>query len=259
MIELVDVSFAYSGHPPLFDHFSLHVGQGESWAIIGPSGCGKSTLLYLLAGLKRPSSGRILIAGETIIRPRPRTGLILQDHGLLPWATVEQNARLGLAIRQLYGPDGRHAPIDDNLEPEEATRQVDYWLHWLGIADLRDKFPSQLSRGQRQRTAIARTLVLAPDLLLMDEPFSALDAPIRIELQTVMAEFHRQSPLTSITVTHDIEEAVFMGRHILVLRQGRNRSAEITRNDLAGQIEERNSPAFYKRCEDLHRLLENRS
>ena len=258
MIELVDLTFAYSGHAPLFESFCLRVGKGEAWAIIGPSGCGKSTLLYLLAGLKHPSKGSVIIAGESILRPRPRTGLILQDHGLLPWATVGQNARLGLAIRQLYGPDGRHAPIDSRMEPHEADRQIDYWLDWLGIEDLRDKYPSQLSRGQRQRTAIARTLVLQPDLLLMDEPFSALDAPIRIELQAVMADFHRQSQLTSITVTHDIEEAVFMGRKVLVLRDGCNRDTEIVENDLAGRSEERSSPAFHKRCEELHRLLEKR-
>lgn len=259
MIELVDLTFAYSGQAPLFEHFCLRVGKGEAWAIIGPSGCGKSTLLYLLAGLKRPTYGRVLIAGESIVRPRPSTGLILQDHGLLPWATVDQNARLGLAIRRLYGPDGRHAPADSKLEPEDANRQINYWLDWLGIKALREKYPSQLSRGQRQRTAIARTLVLKPDLLLMDEPFSALDAPIRIELQTVMAAFHQQSQLTSITVTHDIEEAVFMGRKVLVLRDSCNRNAKIVENDLAGRSDERNSPAFYRRCEDLHGLLERRA
>ena len=258
MIEVVNLTFAYSGHAPLFDRFSFTVGKGEAWAIIGPSGCGKSTLLYLLAGLKRPSEGSVRIAGECITRPRPRTGLILQDHGLLPWATVGQNARLGLAIRQLYGPDGRHAPVDDHVAPQDAEQQVETWLQRLQIADLRDKYPSQLSRGQRQRTAIARTLVLKPDLLLMDEPFSALDAPIRIELQTVMAAFHRQSPMTSITVTHDIEEAVFMGRKVLVLRHGRNDMAEIVDNDLAGRSEQRSSPAFYGRCEELRRLLETR-
>jgi NitT/TauT family transport system ATP-binding protein len=259
MIELVDLTFAYSGQPPLFADFCLRIGKGEAWAIIGPSGCGKSTLLYLLAGLKRPSQGRVLIAGEPITRPRPRTGLILQDHGLLPWATVGQNARLGLAIRQLYGPDGRHAPVDSEVDPTDTDRQVGTWLRWLGIEELADQYPAQLSRGQRQRTAIARTLVLQPDLLLMDEPFSALDAPIRIELQTVMATFHRQSQLTSITVTHDIEEAVFMGRKVLVLRDGCNRDTEIVDNDLAGRSDQRNRPAFHRRCEDLHKLLERRS
>ena len=258
MIEVVDLTFAYSGHPPLFDRFCFTVGQGEAWAIIGPSGCGKSTLLYLLAGLIRPSEGSVNISGEPVTRPRPKTGLILQDHGLLPWATVGQNARLGLAIRQLYGPDGKHAPVDDQVAPRDADRQVETWLQRLQIADLRDKYPAQLSRGQRQRTAIARTLVLKPDLLLMDEPFSALDAPIRIELQGVMAAFHQQSAMTSITVTHDIEEAVFMGRKVLVLQQGRNHTAEIVDNDLAGRSGQRSSQAFYGRCEDLRRLLETR-
>ena len=258
MIEVADLTFAYGAQPPLFDGFSLQVGQGEAWAIIGPSGCGKSTLLYLLAGLKQPVKGSVRIAGEIIRRPRPRTGLILQDHGLLPWATVADNARLGLDIRKLYGPDGRHAPVDGSLTIADALQRVENWLNRLGIAALKDKYPSQLSRGQRQRTAIARTLVLEPDLLLMDEPFSALDAPIRIELQNAMAGFRRQSELTSITVTHDIEEAVFMGRKILVLRDGCNQNAEVVENDLAGRSDRRDTADFHQRCRTLHRRLENR-
>jgi NitT/TauT family transport system ATP-binding protein len=255
MIELKDLTFAYSGHPPIFEGLSFQVKRGAAWSVIGPSGCGKTTLLYLLAGLRRSSAGTISIAGTPISRPRPQTGLVLQDHGLLPWATVRENARLGLAIREFYGPDGRHAPADAHIDKANAERRVDYWLKRLGIDPLYDKYPSQLSRGQRQRTAIARTLALEPDLLLMDEPFSALDAAIRDDLQRVMMEFHHESELTSIFVTHDIEEAVFVGKSILVLGGTSNRDSHVIENDIAGREDYRHQPSFHKLCNDLRALM----
>ena len=112
MIAINDLTFAYSGHPPVFQGYSLDVSRGEALSIIGPSGCGKTTLLYLLAGLRQPQSGTINIDRKPISRARPRSGLVLQDHGLLPWQTVRENARLGLTIWGFYGSDGRHAPAD---------------------------------------------------------------------------------------------------------------------------------------------------
>ena len=255
MIEAENLTFGYTGQNKIFDRFSLHIDRGEAWSVIGPSGCGKSTLLYLLAGLKKPDAGKIVIAGNQVKRPRPETGLVLQDHGLLPWATVRENVSLGLTIRRMYGPDGCHAPSGMIIDCREAEEKVDYWMKWLGIDHLQDQFPDQLSRGQRQRTAIARTLVLEPDLLLMDEPFSALDIPIRIELQHIMVEFNRKSGLTSITVTHDIEEAVFLGRKILVLSGSCNNNACIIENDMAGKAGFRGESDFRKRCETLKNLL----
>lgn len=234
MIEIQGLSFAYPGSSKIFDGFSLLVEGGEAWSIVGPSGCGKTTLLYLLAGLLKPSAGVILIGGNPVRRPRPRTGLVLQDHGLLPWATVEENAMLGWVIRGFYGPDGKHSPTDGWVERAAALQKVDAWLKRLRIDHLRNKYPSQLSKGQRQRAAIARTLSLEPDLLLMDEPFSALDAVIREDLHRTMLAYQQESGITSIVVTHDIEEALVVGRRVLVLSSGNNQSARVLENPMEG-------------------------
>ncbi len=255
MIVVENLHFAYGDGTRLFSDFSFGVAQGEAWTVIGPSGCGKTTLLFLIAGLNKPGGGAVYVGDEKIVRPRPSTGLVLQDHGLLPWATILDNTRLGLKIRKFYGPDGKHSPKHLQIDGAKGEERVLYWLRWLGIEHLKNMYPSQLSRGQRQRAAIARTLVLEPDLMLMDEPFSALDAPIREELQKVMTGFHRESGLTSLTVTHDIEEAVVLGEKILVLGNGCNSRAHIINNHLAGEVDKRTSPEFIARCEELRELL----
>jgi ABC-type nitrate/sulfonate/bicarbonate transport system ATPase subunit len=255
MITINQLTFAYSGRSSIFQGYDLRVDRGEALSIIGPSGCGKTTLLYLLAGLRRPQSGNIMIAHKVISRPRPRSGLVLQDHGLLPWQSVKENARLGLTIWGFYGSDGRHAPADKRLSPNEADQRVDDWLRKLGIDGLRDQYPLQLSRGQRQRTAIARTLAMQPDLLLMDEPFSALDAPTREDLQNFIINLHDRSNLTYIIVTHDIEVAVVMGRKILVLSKGCNQKAQIIDNACAGLMDSRMQDEFQHTCDGLRNLL----
>ncbi len=255
MIEIRDLTFCYGGGPPVFKGFSLDIARGEAWSVIGPSGCGKTTLLYLLAGLRRPASGVIVIDEEPVLRPRPRTGLVLQDHGLLPWATVRENARLGLTVWEFYGSDGTHAPADWRRDRAGADRRVDSWLQKLGIAGLAGQYPSKLSRGQRQRTAIVRSLIMKPDLLLLDEPFSALDAPTREELQRVVTRLVKESGITSIIVTHDIEVAVTMGEKILVLREGANRSPRVLPNKCATLADRHHQPAFHNQCEELRQIL----
>ena len=180
------------------------------------------------------------------MRPRPRSGLILQDYGLLPWSTVRENVDLGLQVRKFYGEDGRHTPID--FQP---ANDVPYWLARLGIAEVADKFPSQISGGQRQRTAIARTLALEPDLLLMDEPFASLDAVTRADLQNLTLSLCAEQKLTLVIVTHAIEEAVALGKKILLLGNAPNRTACIFENPKAGQNGFRNSPAYHELCDRL--------
>ena len=250
MIQIHSLTFGYPHSPFIFDEFSWRIERGETWAILGASGCGKTTLLYLLAGLCPPNGGQILIDDLPLTRPRPRTGLILQDYGLLPWATVRQNAELGLRVRNFYGPDGTHAPRD--FRPHLATGS---WLERLGISAIADKYPNQISGGQRQRTAIARTLAIQPDLLLMDEPFSSLDAVIRADLQFLSLELCAENRLTLALVTHTIEEAVMMGRKILLLEPPPNRRTRIFDNPRAGQRNYRNSAAFQSLCTTLREEL----
>lgn len=253
MIEVDGLTFAYTPGHPVFDRFSWKVEVGEAWAVIGPSGCGKTTLLYLLAGLRMPTSGSIRIAGEPLIRPRPTTGLILQDYGLLPWATVCENAALGLRLREFYGPDGRHAPTNEVVGI--IAERVSFWLERLGIESVANKYLSQISGGQRQRAAIARTLVLRPDLLLMDEPFASLDAPTREDLQNLTVELRAEQKLTTIIVTHNIEDAAFLGERILVLARPPHREPVVVENPVAGQADYRAQAAFLDKCNELRRLL----
>ncbi len=233
MIRVEALTFRYGKQPPIFQDFSWQAETGQTWAIIGASGCGKSTLLYLLAGLLPPTAGQLLINDSPILAPRPQTGLILQDYGLLPWASLRQNVALGLDLRRFYGPDGKHAPAQ-SLPPNAAGR-VSHWLNRLGIEAVADSFPGQVSGGQRQRAAIARTLVLEPDLLLMDEPFASLDAPTRESLQSLVLNLQTERTLTTILVTHTIEEALFIGSKVLVLHNTVNREAFVLDNPFAGQ------------------------
>lgn len=243
MIRTHILTFGYPHASPLFQDFNWQVSRGETWAILGSSGCGKTTLLYLLAGLLQPTRGEILIEGQSLTRPRPRTGLILQDYGLLPWATVHQNSELGLRVRDFYGPDGTHTPTDFQVD-----NRVPYWLERLGLSEVADKFPSQISGGQRQRTAIARTLAVSPDLLLMDEPFSSLDAITREDLQNLTLSLCEEQDLTLVIVTHAIEEAAALGRKILLLDTAPNMSALVFENPQAGQPNYRNTQAYHDLC-----------
>jgi ABC-type nitrate/sulfonate/bicarbonate transport system ATPase subunit len=256
MIAFEQLTFAYANQPPLFQDFSWHVLSGEAWAVIGPSGCGKSTLLYLIAGLRQPDAGRVLVDDAGVPRPRASTGLILQDYGLLPWATVWENValvmRLGRFYRDKPGPEDAPRPYP---RADITPAQVDDWLARLGIGELRDKYPNQISGGQRQRTAIARSLMQKPNLLLMDEPFSSLDALTREDLQQLTLELREETGLTTVVVTHNIEEAVYLGRRILVLGRAPNTRTQIIENPGASGPDYRGQPAYWEKCAGLRAAL----
>ncbi|MCI0477935.1 MAG: ATP-binding cassette domain-containing protein [Anaerolineales bacterium] len=282
MIDLHALTFTYPNQPaPLFDAFSWRVARGEFWSVIGASGCGKSTLLHLIVGVRAASAGTITVNGESVPRKenRGKTGLVLQDYGLLPWATVRENVELGLRIRGFYGqtsrviasPEGaKQSP--SNLEiasshpstslrsaqdaPRNDNSRVEFWLERFGLTALRDKYPAQISGGQRQRVAIARTLVLEPDVLLMDEPFSALDAPTREDLEQLTLDLQNETGMTTIFVTHNIEEAVFLGRKILVLGAPPHRSPpRVVKNTGAGRAAYRDEAAFVEKARALREML----
>ena len=234
MIEVRNLSFGYTRPDEIFCGFSWSVASGDSWVVLGPSGCGKTTLIYLLAALRRPRSGSILVDGSEVTAPRTSTGLILQDYGLLPWAKARDNVALGLRIRK--------------VQPAYRKAKVDYWLERLGIDSVADKYPSQLSGGQRQRVAIARTLALDPTLLLMDEPFSSLDSSTREDLQDLVVTLSEGSGMTTLLVTHDLQEAVFLGRKILIVGQPPIGDYVVIDNPGACQPSYRQSVAFYEKC-----------
>lgn len=255
MVSLHEVTFAYQHHLPVFERFSWRVEQGAVWSVLGPSGCGKSTLLLLLAGLVHPQDGEVGIQGNALERPRPNTALILQEYGLLPWATLRENVALGLRIRRFYGPDGRHAPQERTIDAASAEARVSRWLARLDIGGVADRLPGQVSGGQRQRAAIARSLVLQPDLLLMDEPFAALDAPTRESLQMLTLDLCAEEGLTVILVTHSIEEAAFVGQSVLLLTEPPNRRANVIANPHSVTTTYRSSPAYAATCGTLREKL----
>jgi len=255
MLALDEVTFSYSHRPPVFEHFSWNAARGQIWTVLGPSGCGKSTLLLLLAGLVHSQQGSVSISNRELVRPRPETSLILQEYGLLPWATIRENVALGLRIRAFYGPDGRHAPRGARVDRPNADARVEHWLQRLDIANVAGQTPVQVSGGQRQRAAIARALVLRPDLLLMDEPFAALDAPTRESLQTLTLSLCAEAGLTVVLVTHSIEEAAFVGQHILLLSEPPNVKAGAVENPHTANADYRASATYQATCTQLRQKL----
>ena len=235
-VQSACLSFDHDGvHHSVLQDISFRIERNESCAVIGPSGCGKTSLLFLLAGLLEPNSGTIEISGN------PRSGTILQNFGLFPWKTVWQNISLGLTL--LGESKGCIASRVDNLLDE------------MGLSGFGNHYPGQLSGGMQQRVALARTLAIEPDILYMDEPLSSLDALTRERLQNLILDIWRLKKITTVLVTHSIEEAVFLGRRIIVLSKRPGRILSIVENPMAGVVDYRKSEAFFHACTDLREML----
>ncbi len=208
MIELAEVTKAYygaKGQDPLVavNGVSLTIQDGEFLAIVGPSGCGKTTLLNLVAGFEAPTQGRVELDQEAITRPGPERAVVFQQPSLLPWMTVAENIAFGVMLKA-----GRVG-----VDPHQLAHMV----HMMGLDGFESHRPYQLSGGMQQRVAIARALMTEPRILLMDEPFGALDAQTRSDMQRFLLELWKVNRPTVLFVTHDVEEAVLLGDRVVVM------------------------------------------
>lgn len=240
ILELRDVSLTYqasNGEVEALKKISFTAEEGELIGIVGPSGCGKSTLLSLIAGLECPTEGTVRIGGEPVKGVSPKIGYMLQKDNLLSWRSIRRNVLLGLEIRGMLGAD--NCDYADHL-----LRTYDLW-------EFRDKYPSQLSGGMRQRAALIRTLATRPELLLLDEAFSALDYQTRLAVTDDVFHILKSEKKTALMVTHDIPEGISMSDRIVVLtpRPGQVRQIhdlDFLSPDGKGMppLERRNSPRF---------------
>lgn len=236
-MELKDVGLSYhtpQGETEALKNISFQVNQGEFLAIVGPSGCGKSTILNLICGLIKPEQGEILFAERADGEPAENIGYMLQKDYLFEWRSVYRNVLLGLEIQKQV--------------TEDKVKKVKQMLQMYGLDKFQNAHPSQLSGGMRQRAALIRTLALEPDLLLLDEPFSALDYQTRLKVSDDIGKIIRKEGKTAILVTHDISEAISMADRVLILS---NRPSTIKKNlpielgmENRTPMTSRNAPAF---------------
>lgn len=219
-MENVEVEFPKPGSPNGRVHalsdLNLEIKDQEFVCLLGPSGCGKSTALNLIAGFTQPTSGSVEVEGEPIIAPGPERGVVFQDATIFPWMSVRENVAFGPAMRQ-------------SSSAKEIDAKVDEFLDHVGLAAFGDHLPNELSGGMRQRVGLARVLINDPPILLMDEPFGALDAQTRITMQELLLDLWERDRKTVLFVTHDIDEALILGDRVIVMsaRPGRI-SHEIT-------------------------------
>jgi NitT/TauT family transport system ATP-binding protein len=224
------VQFATPGGPLIVvDDVSLDIRNGEFVSIIGPSGCGKTTMMNLVAGLVKPAAGQVLLDGKPVEGPGPERGAIFQEYGVFPWLTVEQNIGFGLGLAA-------------NRTGEAQRRQVvERYMRLMGLADFARAYPKTLSGGMRQRLAIARAYAVKPEFLLMDEPFGALDAQTRSNMQDLLLEVLQAEGKTVMLITHSVEEAIYLSTRIVVATARPARIREIV-----------DVPFPYPRDESLH-------
>lgn len=235
IVSLQNVSLTYhsaDGETLAIEDISLSIPEGKFVSIVGPSGCGKSTLLSIIAGLLKPSSGSVILQGTPVDGPNMNTGYMLQHDHLFEWHTIWQNVLLGLKVR--------------HTDTQEAKQKLRKLLNAYGLEKFINHYPRELSGGMRQKVALIRTLAVDPPILLLDEPFSALDYQTRLALSEEISSIIRKEGKTAILVTHDISEAISMSDSILVFSP---RPAHIKKSfdihfDCISPIERRNSPIF---------------
>lgn len=203
-VENLSIEFSRNDQPlNVLDSVNLKISPGELVCLLGPSGCGKSTLLNIIAGFIKPTSGYVIVDQQQVRKPGADRGFVFQQYSLLPWKTVFQNVELGLKIK--------------GMPKIERKEMVGEYLNLVGLGEYGNAYPAQLSGGMRQRASIVRALVNSPSVLLMDEPFAALDAQTRHMMQELLLDIWQELKTTIVFVTHDIEEAIFLGDRIFVM------------------------------------------
>jgi sulfonate transport system ATP-binding protein len=227
MLAIENVGKTYPSGVRALDGVSISVALGEIVAVVGGSGCGKSTLLRVVAGLDRPTQGAVELDGAEITSPQEKVGIVFQEPRLFPWLSVADNVGFGLADRPR----------------EERTRRVAAQLDRVGLADKAQVWPRELSGGQAQRVALARALVMRPEVLLLDEPFSALDAFTRVDLQDHLLDLWADQKPTLVVVTHDVDEAIVLADRVVVMRPRPGRVQDEIVTDLP-RPRDRQSAAF---------------
>lgn len=243
VVEFQSVVKRYGDGPLILDRTDLTVRHGDFVSLIGPSGCGKSTILKLISGLNPPTAGAISVLGTTPRGARDRQSFIFQDATLLPWLTVQHNTELLMRLR--------------GTAPDVRRRQAAELLDLVGLARVRDYYPRQLSGGMRMRVSIARALSVSPELLLLDEPFGALDEMSRFRLNEELLALRQRTPFTAIFVTHSVAEAVFLSNRILVMGAHPGRIAAEVAVDfgLERKRDLRGEHAFQDKINEVTRLL----
>jgi len=239
---LDNVSCVYDGGKvKVIENISFSVSSGTVLVIIGPSGSGKSTLLKTIAGIEKASLGKIFLNGEILSQKDKKIGFVPQNYGLFPWCTVEENILLGVKIK--------------NKINEKVILKMNNLMENLGILEFKNRYPKELSGGQQQRVSLARAFLLEADALLMDEPFSALDAITREETQNIFLNLWEKQKLLTILVTHDVEEALYLGKNIIVLSKN-GRILENLQNPFFGNREQIYDKDFIEMRKKIRELIQ---
>lgn len=202
-----------SGEVVALNGVDMEIRENEFVCVVGPSGCGKSTLLNIIAGLERPTSGRVCVKGKEVVNTGSERGVIFQQYALFPWLTVKKNVKFGLKLRGVKEP--------------ELSAIADKYIRLVGLEEFGDSYPKELSGGMKQRVAIARAYAVNPEILLMDEPFGALDAQTRTQLQTELLETWEKEKKTCFFITHDVEEAIILAQRVVIMSARPGRVKEI--------------------------------
>jgi NitT/TauT family transport system ATP-binding protein len=244
IVQVKNIKKVYPGGVEALSDITLDFPEGKLTTLLGPSGCGKTTLLKIIAGLLQPSSGEVLVDGRPITGPGPERAFVFQDFALMPWATVIRNAAFGLELAGV------------NRSEREAVAEK--YLHTVGLKGFENKYPHELSGGMRQRVGLARALAVNAKVLLMDEPFSAVDEQTRRKFQEDMISLVKDEKKTFIFVTHSIEEAVYVSDRIVLLHRRPSRVSQIIEPQISRNLDPemiRRQPEYLDAVENIWQSL----